>query len=120
MMGQSPPHSPRATQSPLMFTPHIPFISLQKPDEMLVINHSLMQASSGYEDMCNEQGFPTVFTWTYSDKEIALEGSWDNWNTRKPLQRLGKKFTIMRVLLSGVYQYRFIVDGQWRILSLKT
>ena len=70
--------------------------------------------------MCNEQGFPTVFTWTYSDKEIALEGSWDNWNTRKPLQRLGEEFTIMRVLLSGVYQYKFIVDGQWRILSLKT
>lgn len=33
---------------------------------------------------------------------------------RMPLQRSGKDFTIMKVLPSGVYQYRFIVDGQWR------
>ncbi|XP_040937007.1 SNF1-related protein kinase regulatory subunit beta-2-like [Gossypium hirsutum] len=33
---------------------------------------------------------------------------------RIPLQRCGKDFTIMKVLPSGVYQYRFIVDGQWR------
>jgi hypothetical protein len=31
-----------------------------------------------------------------------------------PLQRSGKDYTIMKVLPSGVYQYRFIVDGQWR------
>lgn len=33
---------------------------------------------------------------------------------RMALQRSGKDFTIMKVLPSGVYQYRFIVDGQWR------
>lgn len=33
---------------------------------------------------------------------------------RNPLQRSGKDFTILKVLPSGVYQYRFIVDGQWR------
>lgn len=32
---------------------------------------------------------------------------------RKALQRAGKDFTIMNVLPSGVYQYRFLVDGQW-------
>lgn len=30
------------------------------------------------------------------------------------MQRSGKDFTIMKVLPSGVYQYRFLVDGQWR------
>ncbi|KAL1178322.1 hypothetical protein V6Z11_A03G089800 [Gossypium hirsutum] len=39
-------------------------------------------------------------------------------STHSPLmftpQRCGKDFTIMKVLPSGVYQYRFIVDGQWR------
>ncbi|KAL6332671.1 hypothetical protein AAG906_010011 [Vitis piasezkii] len=116
LMGQSPPHSPRATQSPLMFTPQIPVIPLQKPDEMLITNHSWMQASSGYEDMCSEQGIPTMITWSYGGKEVAVEGSWDNWKIRKPLQRSGKEFTIMKVLPSGVYQYRFIVDGQWRYI----
>ena len=33
---------------------------------------------------------------------------------RIPLQRSGKDFTIVKVLPSGVYQYRFIADGQWR------
>lgn len=31
---------------------------------------------------------------------------------REPLQRSGKDFTIMKVLPSGVYHYKFIVDGE--------
>ncbi|XP_059663541.1 SNF1-related protein kinase regulatory subunit beta-2 [Cornus florida] len=114
LMGQSPPPSPRAAQSPLMFTPQVPVVPLQRPDEMNIPVHSWMQTTSGYEDTCSEQGIPTMITWSYDGKEVAVEGSWDNWKTRKPLQRSGKDFTIMKVLPSGVYQYRFIVDGQWR------
>ncbi|KAJ7967835.1 SNF1-related protein kinase regulatory subunit beta-2 [Quillaja saponaria] len=114
LMGQSPPHSPRATQSPLMFAPQVPVVPLQRPDEMHIASHSWMQTNSGYEDICNEQGIPTMITWSYDGKDVAVEGSWDNWKTRMPLQRSGKDFTIMKVLPSGVYQYRFIVDGQWR------
>ena len=62
-MGQSPHHSPRATQSPLVFVPQIPVILLQKPYEMLITNHPWMQVSSEHEDMCSEQGFPSMFTW---------------------------------------------------------
>lgn len=43
-----------------------------------------------------------------SDVQVSCE------NNRTPLERSGKDFTIMKVLPSGVYQYRFIVDGQWR------
>ncbi|KAH7526069.1 hypothetical protein ACOSP7_015893 [Xanthoceras sorbifolium] len=114
LMGQSPPHSPRATHSPLMFTPQVPVVPLQRPDEMNIPSHSWMQNSSGYEDMSDEIGIPTMITWSYDAKEVAVEGSWDNWKTRIPLQRSGKDFTIMKVLPSGVYQYRFIVDGQWK------
>lgn len=111
-----------------------------------------MQNTSGYEDLKDEQGVPTLISWTYDGKEIAVEGSWDNWKSRffmldfihphftlkkivlnflsfkiaswlgkiktlflrNLLQRSGKDFTILKVLPSGVYQYRFIVDGQWR------
>ncbi|KAG6743492.1 hypothetical protein POTOM_052188 [Populus tomentosa] len=114
MMGHSPPHSPRATHSPLMFTPQVPVVPLQRPDEIQVPSHSWMQNSLGYEEMCNEQGIPTMITWIYGGNEVAVEGSWDGWKTRMPLQRSGKDYTIMKVLPSGVYQYRFIVDGQWR------
>lgn len=114
-MGQSPPHSPRATQSPLMFAPQVPVLPLQRPDEIHIPNPSWMHpASSIYEEPCNEQGIPTMITWCHGGKEIAVEGSWDNWKTRIRLQRSGKDFTIMKVLPSGVYEYRFIVDGQWR------
>lgn len=114
LMGQSPPTSPRATQSPLMFTPQVPAVPLQRPDEMQAPSHAWMQASSAYDDMSNEQGIPTMITWSYDGKEVAVEGSWDNWRMRMPMQRSGKDFTIMKVLPSGVYQYRFLVDGQWR------
>ncbi|KAI7731481.1 hypothetical protein M8C21_026905 [Ambrosia artemisiifolia] len=112
-MGQSPPPSPRVSGSPLMFTPQVPVAPLQRPDEMQS-NNSWMHDSSSYEDMMTEQGIPTMITWSYDGKEVAVEGSWDNWKTRKPLQRSGKDFFILKILPSGVYQYRFIVDGQWR------
>lgn len=112
-MGQSPPTSPRVSGSPLMFTPQVPVAPLQRPDEMPPSN-SWMHNSSGYEEMFSEQGIPTMITWSYDGKEVSVEGSWDDWKSRKPLQRSGKDFTIMKVLPSGVYQYRFIVDGQWR------
>ncbi|EOY28986.1 hypothetical protein QUC31_013336 [Theobroma cacao] len=113
-MGHSPPHSPTATHSPLMFTPQVPIVPLQRPDEIHTPSQSWLQATIGYEDTCTEKGIPTMITWGYGGKEVAVEGSWDNWKTRIPLQRCGKDFTIMKVLPSGVYQYRFIVDGQWR------
>lgn len=120
-----------------------PVVPLQRPDELHIPSPSWMQTTSGYEDMSNEQGIPTMITWSYDGKEVAVEGSWDDWKTRlklmystynlvtcklwlatwehfftlffrMPLQRSGKDFTIMKVLPSGVYQYRFIVDGQWR------
>ncbi|KAJ1427116.1 Immunoglobulin-like fold [Sesbania bispinosa] len=115
----SPPTSPRATHSPFIFTPQVPVVPLQRPDEMHAPSHSWMQTTSGYEDMYSELGIPTMITWSNGGKEVAVEGSWDNWKTRTPLQRSGKDFTIMKVLPSGVYQYRFIVDGQWRKVLLK-
>ncbi|KAJ0233019.1 Association with the SNF1 complex (ASC) domain-containing protein [Hirschfeldia incana] len=109
---QSPPHSPRATQSPLMFAPQVPVVPLQRPDEIHIPNPSWMMQSP-YEESPNEQGIPTMITWCHGGKDISVEGSWDNWKSRSRLQRSGKDFTIMKVLPSGVYEYRFIVDGQW-------
>lgn len=92
----------------------MPVVPLQRPDELHIPNPPWMQTASGYDDMYDEQRIPTVIIWGHGGKEVSVEGSWDDWKTRKPLQRSGKDFTIMKVLPSGVYQYRFIVDGQWR------
>ncbi|TKY53914.1 SNF1-related protein kinase regulatory subunit beta-2 [Spatholobus suberectus] len=107
--GNAMPHSPPTTHSPFVFAPQVPAVPLQRPDEMHVVSHSWMQTTSGYEDMYSEVGIPTLITWSYDGKEVAVEGSWDNWKTRS-----GKDFAIMKVLPSGVYQYRFIVDGRKR------
>ncbi|CAO2842400.1 SNF1-related protein kinase regulatory subunit beta-2 [Amaranthus tricolor] len=114
LMGQSPPHSPRAAQSPLKFAPQPPVAPIQKPEELHIPNPSWLQTSPPEEDMNYEQGIPTMITWTHGGKEVAVEGSWDNWKTRIHLQRSGKDFTLMKVLPSGVYPYRFIVDGSLR------
>ncbi|KAA8526620.1 hypothetical protein F0562_008177 [Nyssa sinensis] len=36
-MVQSPPHTPRASQSPLMFTPQVPLVPLQRSDGVMEI-----------------------------------------------------------------------------------
>ncbi|CAH9133785.1 unnamed protein product [Cuscuta epithymum] len=113
-MGQSPPSSPRASRSPLMFRPQMPVVPLQRPDEMNIPNPPWAQTASGCDDTHVEHTIPTVITWSRGGNEVSVEGSWDDWKTRKPLQRSGKDFTILKVLPSGFYQYRFIVDGQWR------
>ncbi|KAG9139202.1 hypothetical protein Leryth_018801 [Lithospermum erythrorhizon] len=92
----------------------MPVVPLQRPDEMHIPSPSWMNSPSGNEDASDEQGIPTMITWSYDAKDVAVEGSWDDWRTRKPLQKSGKDFTIMKVLPSGVYQYRFIVDGQFK------
>lgn len=60
-------------------------VPLQRPDEMHAISptsHSWTQTTSGYEDMCTEHRIPTMITWSHGGKEIAVEGSWDNWKSR--------------------------------------
>lgn len=35
---------------------------------------------------------------------VEVEGSFDNWTTRQPLQYTGKDWTIIKLLPPGVYQ----------------
>ncbi|KAL1832320.1 hypothetical protein ACET3Z_001971 [Daucus carota] len=79
-------------------------VPLQRPEEMHIPIPSYMQTTCEFGDMSHEQGIQTMITWSYDAKEVFVEGSWDDWKTRKPLQRLEKDFTIMKVLRSGVYQ----------------
>eukprot|EP00268_Persea_americana_P033637 TRINITY_DN3329_c0_g1_i2.p1 TRINITY_DN3329_c0_g1~~TRINITY_DN3329_c0_g1_i2.p1 ORF type:complete len:272 (-),score=60.97 TRINITY_DN3329_c0_g1_i2:265-1080(-) len=107
MMGQSPPHSHSHRSQVYM-------ASLQRPSKLNIPTLSWMQHGTDYDDMICEKGIPTMITWSYGGREVAVEGSWDDWKTKKLLQRSGKDFIIMKVLPPGVYQFRFIVDGEWR------
>ena len=37
-------------------------------------------------------------------EQVEVEGSFDNWQTRQPMQKSGKDFTIVKLLPPGVYQ----------------
>ncbi|GFY97694.1 SNF1-related protein kinase regulatory subunit beta-2 [Actinidia rufa] len=110
-MVQSPPHSRRAYPSPLMFTQQVPIYPIQRPSELLQNHSNSINQNANQND---DAGIPTMITWRFDGKQVAIDGSWDNWKTRDFLQKSGKDFTIVKVLPSGFYHYRFIVDGQWR------
>lgn len=57
---------------------------------------------------------PTVIVWSHGGQDVEVEGSFDNWSSRQALQKSGKNFTIIKLLPPGVYQYKFIVDGEWQ------
>ncbi|XP_028548845.1 SNF1-related protein kinase regulatory subunit beta-2-like isoform X3 [Dendrobium catenatum] len=91
LMGQSPPRSPgRAAQAPLLFTPQNPMVPLQKPGDLLPMSNTLIQNTSQSDDIIYEQGIPAMITWSYGGKEVAVEGSWDNWITKYRAMTKGK------------------------------
>ena len=52
---------------------------------------------------------------TQGGSVVEVEGSFDNWQSRQALHRSGnREFAIVKMLPPGVYQYKFIVDGEWK------
>ena len=41
-----------------------------------------MHNSSWFDEVGSEQGIPTMITWSHGGKEVAVEGSWDNWKMK--------------------------------------
>ncbi|ESR61048.1 hypothetical protein CICLE_v10016448mg [Citrus x clementina] len=111
-MLHSPPHqSPRAYQPPPIFTSQVPMDPLPRSgDLMQVRNHAAERSMAYYEELSYEKQVAATITWSLGGKQVAVTGSWDNWENVDPLWRLGKDFVIMKMLPSGVYHYRFIVD----------
>ncbi|KAL3677930.1 hypothetical protein R1sor_020886 [Riccia sorocarpa] len=64
-----------------------------------------------------EKKIPALIVWSHEGTNVSVEGSWDNWTSREPMQKVGKDFTIMKVLPCGVYQLKFLVDGKWRFTA---
>lgn len=115
-MSNTPPESPGRSRSPLMFAPQVPLAPLQRVDAPAFPGQILQNQSHVDMDLPPEKGIPTLITWNYGGNDVAVEGSWDNWSSRKKLQRSGKDHSILLVLPSGIYHYMFIVDGEWRYI----
>ncbi|XP_047327163.1 SNF1-related protein kinase regulatory subunit beta-1 [Impatiens glandulifera] len=116
-MANSPPESPGRSRSPLMFAPQIPIAPLQRGDGPPLSNQMWQGESPNAMDFPTEQGIPTLLNWSYGGTDVVVEGSWDNWASRRKLQRSGKDHSILLVLPMGIYHYRFIVDGEPRYIQ---
>ncbi|KAK6925492.1 Association with the SNF1 complex (ASC) domain [Dillenia turbinata] len=112
----TPPDSPGSSRSPFLFTPQVPVAPLQRGDGPLLFNQAWHDESHGSDDLPHKHGIPTLITWNYGGDDVFVEGSWDNWRSRKQLQRSGKDYSILLVLPSGIYHYKFLVDGEWRYI----
>ncbi|CAL1366665.1 unnamed protein product [Linum trigynum] len=109
----NPPHSPARSASPLLFAPQVPAAPLPRPDGF-PLQLWRNEPQPVVVDQPSEKAIPVIITWNYGGNEVAVEGSWDNWQSRKLMQRTGKDHSILLVLPLGIYHYKFIVDGEWR------
>jgi 5'-AMP-activated protein kinase regulatory beta subunit len=58
---------------------------------------------------------PTKFTWRYGGSEVLLTGSFSNWRESVVLKPgEGDEMSTTLSLAPGSYEYKFIVDNQWR------
>ncbi|GLT27457.1 hypothetical protein SLA2020_024540 [Shorea laevis] len=118
-MLHSPPHTPRALQPPSISVRQNPMAPLTIPGETSrAQNQVLMQNARQHNGtVCVEKKSAAMIVWSRGGKEVAITGSWDNWERIETLHPLNKDFIITKILLPGVYHYRFIVDGQMTYAS---
>eukprot|EP00877_Chromochloris_zofingiensis_P004634 jgi/Chrzof1/14171/Cz08g28030.t1 len=106
----SPPMSPG---SPLTYSLQVAMEPLAKADDLAGGRPATeFVGAAGWP--AQPKLVPVVIVWSHGGNHAEVEGSWDNWSTRQPLQRTGKDFTVIKLLPPGVYQYKFIVDGDWK------
>ncbi|XP_010493239.1 PREDICTED: SNF1-related protein kinase regulatory subunit beta-1-like isoform X1 [Camelina sativa] len=90
----------------------VPVAPLQRANAPPSPNNILWNQTPRVFDYPAEEGIPTIITWNQGGNDVAVEGSWDNWRSRKKLQKSGKDHSILFVLPSGIYHYKVIVDGE--------
>lgn len=108
------------SRSPYLFSPQIPLAPLRTDVESSSNNHNLsLNSNHDTSDLPwgEDEGVPTVVTWSFGGNKVEVVGSWDNWTSRKTLTKSGNEHSLMLVLGNGVYYYRFIVDGDSRYIT---
>ncbi|KAI8551040.1 hypothetical protein RHMOL_Rhmol06G0153800 [Rhododendron molle] len=65
----------------LAITRKVPINPLQRPDEMMQIDSNSATQYSIRNDYPGT-GIATMITWSFGGKQVAIEGSWQNWRAR--------------------------------------
>lgn len=57
----------------------------------------------------------TEFVWSFGGHSVYVTGAWDDWRVKVALNRTSPSaFTAILALPVGTFQYKFIVDGNWK------
>lgn len=70
-----------------------------------------------FEESQVPQSVPTVFKWDGGGKDVYISGTFNGWRSKIPMVRSSSKhsfYTIIDLPL-GEHQYKFIVDGHWKL-----
>ncbi|XP_038888559.1 SNF1-related protein kinase regulatory subunit beta-2-like isoform X1 [Benincasa hispida] len=109
--------SPQILGSELISNPEYATVSLSSPGLMLQPQpQSLPQSAAFSENVLYGTRTRVTISWNHGGNQVAIVGSWDNWQTRELLQNTGEKFVVIKTLPVGIYHYHFIVDG-WLIYA---
>lgn len=57
---------------------------------------------------------PTVLQWSHGGRMVYVTGTFNNWAERIPMRQSRNDFTVCLNLPVGTFQYKFIVDNEWR------
>mmetsp|Transcript_22847 Transcript_22847/g.76714 ORF Transcript_22847/g.76714 Transcript_22847/m.76714 type:complete len:316 (+) Transcript_22847:85-1032(+) len=57
---------------------------------------------------------PTVLQWSHGGRLVYVTGTFNNWAERIPMRQSRTDFTVCLNLPVGTFQYKFIVDNEWR------
>ncbi|KAI5432593.1 SNF1-related protein kinase regulatory subunit beta-2 isoform X1 [Lathyrus oleraceus] len=86
----------------------------QVPGMMRQVESPQRWMHNGYvETMVHERLKSVRIVWIHGGTNVAIAGSWNNWEITETLQNVGQHFVIVKTLPIRIYHYRFIVDGYW-------
>ncbi|XP_022989444.1 SNF1-related protein kinase regulatory subunit beta-2-like isoform X2 [Cucurbita maxima] len=99
-------------------SPQYATVSLSSPGLMLQPQlQSVPQCAAAFiENVFHETRSRVRIAWNHGGNQVAIAGSWDNWQSRELLQNIGEKFVVVKTLPVGIYHYHFIVDG-WLVYA---
>lgn len=57
--------------------------------------------------------------WNFGGNSVFVTGAWDNWKSKYALYSTHHNdFTAVLLLPVGIFQYKFIVDGNWKYVQI--
>ncbi|XP_061344153.1 SNF1-related protein kinase regulatory subunit beta-2-like [Gastrolobium bilobum] len=108
---------PRNSNGPRAYEPppplQVPVVDMQRRGAVAQPQPDALLQNGYVECVLHERLKRVKIIWNHAGTNVAIAGSWDNWETTEPLKNVGQNFCIVKALPIAIYHYRFLVDGYW-------